>query len=112
MSSLLIIIASCGEISSDTEFDQTLLYGKWQEGTLFEKYNTDGTGSFWDTADDVSEDEAQLFEWTLEKADLTQIHIMEIGGGRIPKTYTVTELTNTTLRYQDSYETHTFNKID
>lgn len=112
-STFIFLMASCGENGSDTEFDKTLMYGKWQEGTLYEKYNSDGTGSTWDTSDDVTEEEAQAFEWTLEKAELTQIHLMEISGTRIPKTYTVTSLTSTHLKYQDDYNVaHSFTKVD
>jgi len=83
-------------------FDQTLLTGKWQSGTLFYKYLADGTGGTWDTADNVTEAEAQAFTWTLVKDLLTQIHILEIGGS-VPKIYTVTELTETSLKYHDDF---------
>jgi len=85
-----------------TTFDSSLLTGKWQSGTLFYKYLADGNGSTWDTADDVTEAEAQKFTWTLVDADLTHIHILEIGGS-VPKVYTVTELTSTSLKYEDDF---------
>ena len=97
--SVLALLYSCGK---DTDFDESLLYGKWKQGTLFEKYLSDGTGWTWDTSDDVTEDDAQPFEWTLDKDDLTQIHIMETGG-KVPKVYKVTELTSTTFKYKDDY---------
>jgi len=81
-------------------FDETLLLGKWKTGTLYYRYDDDYTGATWNTADDVTEAEAQPFEWTLVEAELTQIHIKEMGG-RVPKVYTVTELTPTTLKYRD-----------
>ena len=62
----------------------------------------DGTGGTWDTADDVTEEEAQDFTWTLVNAELTHIHILEIGG-HVPKVYTVTELTSSTLTYNDDF---------
>jgi hypothetical protein len=83
-------------------FDESLLIGKWQSGTLFEKYLVDGTGGTWNTADDVTEAEAQAFTWTLVKSELTQIHTLQIGGS-VPKVYTVTELTTTTLKYHDDF---------
>ena len=76
--------------------------GKWQSGTLFYKYLADGTGGTWDTIDNVLEEEAQDFTWTLVNADLTHIHILEIGG-TVPKVYTVTELTATSLKYNDDF---------
>ena len=86
----------------ETTYDQTLLTGKWQSGTLFYKYIADGTGSTWDTADNVTEAEAQLFTWTLVKDLLTHIHVLEMGGS-VPKIYTVTELTETSLKYHDEF---------
>lgn len=86
----------------EEEFDQTLLPGKWQSGTLYYKYLSDGTGATWDTADDVTEAEAQAFSWTLVKSELTHIHVLEVGGS-VPKIYTVTELTATSLKYHDDF---------
>ena len=88
-----LIAVSCTK--EDTTFDQTLLTGKWQSGTLFYKYFADGTGGTWDTSDNVTEAEAQAFT-------LTQIHVLEIGGS-VPKIYTVTELTSTSLKYHDAF---------
>lgn len=95
----------------EVSFDESLLIGKWKSGTLYEKYFDDGTGYTWDEGDDVTEPEAQDFTWTLVNADLTQIHIMEIGGN-VPKYYTVTELTSTTLKYEDDFGvSHSFTKV-
>ena len=109
---IILSFSSCSP-DIDIEFDKTLLYGKWQEANTknFEVYNEDGTGYTWDEADDVTEKEAQPFEWTLEGDDLTHIHIMEMGAN-IPKVYTVTKLTATELTYEDDFgKTHTFGKI-
>lgn len=104
-----IIMSSCGQ--TEVEYDKALLAGKWQENTLYEVYKSDGTGYTWDEADDVTEEEAQKFTWTLTGDDLTQIHIMEMGGS-VPKQYTVTNLTDTTLSYEDEFgKKHTFIKV-
>ncbi len=104
------LFVSCAE--DDLSFDEELLIGKWRSGTLFERYDSDGTGATWDTSDDVSEDEAQEFTWTLIKTDLTQIHLMEMGG-KVPKYYTVTELTATRLKYKDDFGNHfSFTKVN
>jgi hypothetical protein len=97
---LSFLVVSCAK--EEPSFDEQLLIGKWRSGTEFYRYDSDGTGATWDTGDDVSEDEAQEFTWTLIKSDLTHIHIMELGG-RVPKYYTVTELTATTLKYKDEF---------
>lgn len=104
-----LLIVSCAK--EEPSFDEQLLIGKWRSGTLFYRYDSDGTGATWDTGDDISEDEAQKFTWTLVRSDLTHIHIMELGG-RVPKYYTVTELTATTLQYKDEFgKTFSFVKV-
>jgi len=95
----------------EESFDESLLIGKWKSGTLFYKYLSDGTGGTWDTGDDVTEAEAQAFTWTLVKSELTHIHLLEIGGS-VPKVYTVTELTSTSLKYEDDYGVnYSFTKV-
>ena len=102
-------MVSCDEI--DISFDESLLIGKWQSGTVYYKYLVNGSGATWDEADDVTEEEAQTFTWTLEYSELTHIHVLEMGG-TVPKAYTVTELTSTTLRYKDDFgKTFTFTKV-
>src|SRR5512133_2568504 len=106
---ITLFAVSCTE--EPTTFDQTLLTGKWQSGTLFYKYLANGTGGTWDTADDVTEAEAQAFTWTLVEDLLTHIHILEVGGS-VPKIYTVTELTSTSLKYKDDFGvTFSFTKV-
>lgn len=85
-------------------YDAALLPGHWVSGTLHEYYDVDGTGHTWDTADDIYEEEAQPFTWSLTKATLVQNHLMEMGGV-VPKTYILTKLNATTLCYHDSYGT-------
>ena len=106
---LVVLAVSCE--TDPISFDESLLIGKWQSGTLFYKYHADGSGGTWDTADDVTEAEAQEFTWTLVAAELTHIHILEIGG-TVPKVYTVTELTASSLKYHDDFGVEfTFTKI-
>lgn len=91
-------------------FDESLIIGKWKSGTLFERYDLDRSGATWDTYDDVTEAEGQKFTWTITKDQLEQIHIIE-NGGKVPKVYTITELTASLLEYEDTYgETKSFSK--
>lgn len=119
MKRLIIYLLACISISlifnsckkEEESFDEALLIGKWKSGTVYERYDANKHGATWDTSDNVTEAEAQQFTWTLDKSDLTQIHIMEIGGN-VPKYYTVTELTSTTLKYKDDFGvSKTFTKI-
>lgn len=96
-----ILLSNCG---GDTIIiDEDLIIGRWKSGSLYEVYEQGGSGYTWDEADDVTEDERQQFEWSISDNNiLTQIHLMEMGG-RIPKVYNITQLTNTSLVYEDDY---------
>ena len=125
---LCLIIAlsfsACGDISIDNGYDASMLYGKWQEGSVFEQYyssniervlpngdTVQANGTTWDEGDDVSEDEAQLFNWTLTGSTLKHEHVGTFV--MIPKVYTVTSLTSSELVYEDDYGTaHHFSKVE
>lgn len=93
------------------DFTPQQLVGKWVNGTEYYRYDSNHEGATWDIADDVLESEAQKFSWTLNGATLTHIHHMEMGGN-IPKTYTITELTDNKLSYKDVYnQTFTFTRV-
>ena len=105
----------------DKSFDANLLIGKWSRtspyatasspGSEFYRYDRNGKGATWDTADEVLEEEAQTFSWTLEKDLLTLMHDMEIGGSKVPKYYTITVLNAGTLTYKDDFgKSFTFKK--
>lgn len=122
---LLIVIgfASCHKDPPVVNYDVSLLYGQWQEGMVYERYydsliervlpNGDTVrvnGTTWDVSDDVSEAEAQLFNWTLTGATLTQEHIGTFV--MVPKVYTITELDDNKLSYTDAFGvTHRFSKV-
>ena len=111
---LSVVLNSC---TNDVPmFDQSLLIGKWvstvSPGTEYYRYDTGGTGVTWDTSDNVTEAEGLPYTWTLVNADLTLIHIMVTGGNGVPKVYTVTELTSTTLKYKDDFNsTYSYVKV-
>jgi len=92
-------------------FQESFLIGKWVSGTVYYKYLSNYKGTTWDTSDDVTEAEGQAFTWSLVQSELTHIHIMEVGGN-VPKVFTVTELTATSLKYKDSFgKTYSFTKV-
>ena len=107
---VILFTTSCEKDEDEVSFDTTLIIGKWKSGTLFERYDSDKSGVTWDTADDVSEAEGQKFTWTIEVDQLEQIHIIE-NGGLVPKVYTLTTLTASTLVYKDDFgKVKTFSK--
>ena len=121
---MLLGIVSCGGPDGGDVFDKTLIYGKLQEGSVYERYeesyfkqclsNGDtvlANGKTWDISEDVNEDEAQVFEWTLEGSTLQQTHLGTFVV--VPKVYTVTTLTEKELVYSDNYgTTHSFSKVE
>lgn len=108
---MVLSMASCND-DIGTDFDKTLLYGKWQEGSVFERYDSDGTGITWDEADDITEEEGQPFNWTLNGDILTQEHLT-VFGSIIPKVYTVSTLNTSNLTYYDDYGSyHYFTKVN
>lgn len=107
--SFSLLFNSCEK--EESSFQESFLIGKWVSGTVYYKYMSNYTGGTWDTSDDVTEAEAQPFTWTLVQSELTHIHIMEVGGN-VPKVYTVTELTATSLKYKDNFgKTFSFTKL-
>lgn len=90
------------EVFEDETYDTDLIIGLWQNGTVHYRFNDDGSGVTWDTADDVLESEGSKFTWELNKNRLTHFHQMEIGG-IIPKAYKITKLDLMNLEYKDDY---------
>ena len=110
---LLVGFSACGGLipSDDESFDVSNLYGRWQEGSVYERYDNTGYGATWDVSDDIDEEEAQLFKWTLDGSTLIHQHMGTFVT--VPKVYTVTSLTPTTLIYGDDYgKTHHFTKVN
>ncbi len=126
---ICLIFVSCqggDDDGRDIPRDETLLYGKWlmthENGIKsnyerdYWRYNSDRTGSVWveDPSQDVGEDEAQHFTWELNLSELRIYHGTEMAPkptrAVIPKVYVILELTETTLRYKDDYDSYTFRK--
>ena len=92
------------EVFEEQTYDADMLIGLWQSGTVYYRYNDDGTGATWDTADDVMESEASVFTWEINKSQLTHYHKMEVSTAIIPKAYTIKKLDLVSLEYQDDYK--------
>ena len=105
LASFVIISFSSCELPAS--FNEDFLIGKWERpssnnGLECYRYDANHNGVTWDTGDDVSEAEGQPFTWSVESATMTHIHIMKMGG-KIPKTYTLLTLNDSTLSYKDDY---------
>ena len=122
----LVIVLGLAACHKPTEinFDPSLLYGKWQEGSVYERYYASSiervlpngdtvqvNGTTWDVSDDVTEEEAQLFNWTLTGATLKHEHVGTFVT--VPKVYTIIMLTSNNLAYKDDYGvTHHYSKVN
>ena len=102
-------------------FDADLLIGKWSRPSPFAtpeypgdeycRYDEGGLGVTWDTSDDVTEEEAQKFTWSVNGSRLTLVHEIEMGGS-VTKIYTLSTLTFDKLIYKDEYgKVYTFQKV-
>lgn len=121
---VVLSFSACGDIPLENGYDASMLYGKWQEGSVFEQYYSSNiervlangdtvqvNGTTWDEGDDVSEDEAQFFNWTLTGSTLKHEHVGTFV--MVPKIYTVTSLTSSELVYEDDYGmAHHFTKVE
>lgn len=111
----LALMYACGP-EGEEYFDEDLLIGKWRRnsnanGFEYYRYDDNNSGATWDTGDDVTEEEAQIFTWTLNKSNLTLIHETEMGAA-IPKKYTINTLNTHSLVYHDDYDTYIFSKVE
>jgi hypothetical protein len=121
IASFLLIVLLFGACIDPVTFDPNLLIGKWSRpspfattenpGDEYFRYDSLGTGATWDTADDVTEEEAQTFTWEVTGSQLTQVHTIEMGG-TVTKIYTLTELTSVRLTYKDEFgSSFTYSKV-
>lgn len=111
MTLALVALVGCVPEMGEPEFSVDDIYGKWKSGTLYYRYDYGYKGATWDTADDVTEEEAQPFTWEIVGIDMTHIYIMEMGAS-IPKTYVIDELTPAVLKYHDAYgKNYQFSKV-
>ena len=81
-----------------------LIVGRWKtvDGGHYEVYEANGTGHMWDPADDVQEDEADTFTWSIDSNNkLTQIITYQSGAGVIPQYCNILILNETTLKYNN-----------
>ena len=106
----LLVICTLFNSCKKNDFDENLLYGKWKSGSEYWVYERGYTGYFWVEGSYTEEQgKQQPFTWKLEKSEFRVTHF----GGMVPKLYTVTELTSTTLKYHDDFDKkYSFTKVN
>lgn len=93
-----------GETKTTGERSFSVLVGRWrtEDNGHYEVYNADGTGHMWDPSEDVQEDEADNFDWSVDENNkLTQIVHFQGGQGDVPQYCNILILTETTLKYNN-----------
>ena len=111
--SILLIVAfiatlgmvSCKKDNKDeaTKSYSELIVGRWKtaDGGHYEVYNANGTGKMWDPADDVQEEDADTFDWTIEGSQMTQIVHFQGGQGEVPQYCNILTLNETIFKYNN-----------
>ena len=101
------------EVFEDQVYDTDLIIGLWQSGTLFYRFNEDGTGATWNSADDVTELEGSKFTWEVSKSRFIHYHQMEVNDAIIPKAYDIIKLDLMNMEIEDDYNVKTaFIKVE
>ena len=99
-------MVSCKKESPSEKTYTELIVGRWKtsDGGHFEEYYSSGTGKMWDPADDVQEDEADTFTWSIDENNkqMTQIvHSQELGFDT-PQYCNILILNESTLKYDNT----------
>ena len=90
------------EIYDAVKYDEDLLIGKWQLGTVFYRFDVGGVGATWDESDDILEEEASPMKWELDRSKLIFYHEMQ-SGVLVPKVYKIKHLDLNNLVFKDDY---------
>ncbi|MBR1783835.1 MAG: lipocalin family protein [Bacteroidales bacterium] len=113
---LAAMAAGCTPKESHIEVRPSQLLGLWQRSNTQEywRYTENATGVTWDEADDVHEDESNLtFSWTLDEDRLTHVFTGMEGNQAVPKVYTITAISNTSMRWRDDYSMeYSFTRVE
>ena len=113
-----LLLTSCSLFEHDNHItvSDDQLYGCWvKDGSQeYWRYRDDGSGVTWDEAEDITEQESNLtYTWTVRGDELTHIFRGEMGNQAVPKVYTITAITYSTMNWEDDFGiTHSFTKTD
>ena len=110
-----LFTVSCSKKNDNPEKTYSeLIVGRWKtvdEG-YYEEYKSDGTAKFWAPVDDIPEEDAKPFTWSIDSNNkLTQLHPMEVGTGTIPQYCNILILNETTFKYNNEGWRETYNLI-
>ncbi len=95
-----------------SEANKTMIVGLWQkDGHVYYRFNADGTGHTWDVADDLTENEASLFNWEAYDNAFMMTHKMKLRG-IVPRYYELDRLNSFDLRFHDTYSDYALERME
>ncbi|MDD3079539.1 MAG: hypothetical protein PHH37_10610 [Paludibacter sp.] len=115
---IAIVFNACMPVETP---DEVLLVGDWTRDydddgvtkTEFYEYSADNTGLYWNPSENVLKTDSQKFTWSLDKSDLTRINIFKNGTPGSTESFTITELTESILKYEDDFGVkYSFDKVE
>ena len=107
---LTLVVGSCGDKREPISVSESQLVGLWQRTGSQEywRYASDHTGVTWDEAEDITEEESNLtFRWTLNGDELGHVFNGQMGNQAVSRYYTITQISSTTMKWEDDYGTTT-----
>lgn len=109
MAVAMVGLWGCNDEEVHINVDPAMLYGQWNQDNsqYYWTFNSDGTGTKVNRGEVEEGDENNGdFTWTLSDGDQLETVFTgggELGGIYINKTYTIREISTTTLRWEDIY---------
>lgn len=101
----LMTFTSCKKDDNNSKKYAELIVGRWKtaDGGYYEMYNSNGTGKMWSPADDVDEDEADTFDWSIDENNKTMTQIIHFHGGQgnVPQYCNIITLDESTFTYNN-----------
>ena len=95
-----------------SEVNETLMVGLWQkDGHIYYRFNADGSGHTWDTADDLTEEEASPFNWEAYEEAIMLTHKLKLRG-IVPRYYELDRLNAFDLRFHDTYTVYALERME
>lgn len=114
MALALLAATGCKKEKEHLNVPDSSVQGLWvKSGTQeYWRYNSDHTGVTWDESDDISESESNLrYTWEIRGGDeLMMVSSGEMGNQFVPKTYTITEINSTTMKWESYGMEYTLKK--
>lgn len=110
------MVWSCGEKETHINVNPSQLWGTWIQGANYQwRFDSNGTGNCVNLGEFDPEDENNGdFSWTIDVDELEVEYkgSGELGGIDIVKLYTVKEISETAMKWEDPYgRIRTFTKL-